>query len=143
MRIWKIDFTLDQLNGDLFPPSMSDHLGIEYTAVGEDFIKATMPVNEKTRQPFGFLHGGASMVLAETLGSAAANLCVDQETSFCVGLDINGNHIRAVREGLVEGTAKPLHLGRSTQVWEINIRDEEANLVAVCRLTVAVKDRPS
>ena len=115
------------------------HLGIVFTELGEDFLRGTMPVDERTRQPYGLLHGGASVLLAETLGSMAANLCVeDPATQQAVGLEINANHLRAAKSGLVTGTARPLHLGRSTQVWEIRIEDDGGRLVCVSRLTMSV-----
>lgn len=120
---------------------MVDYLGITFTEVGDDYVKGTMPVDERTHQPFGVLHGGASVVLAETLGSTAANCCVDFERQYCVGLEVNANHLRAMREGTVTGTARPLHLGGSTQVWEIHIHDEEGRRVCASRLTMAVLDR--
>lgn len=112
-------------------------LGIEFTAIGDDHLVATMPVDVRTRQPYGLLHGGASVLLAETLGSSAGNMCVP-EGEVCVGLEINANHVRAVRDGTVTGTARPLHLGRSTQVWEIRIEDARGRLACVSRLTLAV-----
>lgn len=112
-------------------------LGIEFTAVGEDHLVATMPVDARTLQPYGLLHGGASVLLAETLGSSAGNMCV-ADGEVCVGLEINANHVRAVRSGLVTGTTRPLHLGRSTQVWDIRIEDERGRLACVSRLTLAV-----
>ena len=112
-------------------------LGIEFTELGPDFLCATMPVDRRTHQPYGLLHGGASVLLAETLGSTAAMLCV-AEGERCVGIEINANHLRGVRDGLVTGTARPLHVGRSTQVWEIRIEDAARRLVCVSRLTVAV-----
>ena len=112
-------------------------LGIEFTAVGDDHVVATMPVDGRSRQPYGLLHGGASVLLAETLGSSAGNMCV-AEGEVCVGLEINANHVRAVREGLVTGTARALHLGRSTQVWEIRIEDARGRLACISRLTLAV-----
>lgn len=114
------------------------HMGIELLEIGPDFVAARMPVDHRTFQPMGLLHGGASVLLAETLGSLAAGLCVDPQRYYCVGLEINANHIRGVRSGWVMGTAKPLHLGRSTQVWEIRITDENDKLVCVSRLTMAV-----
>ena len=117
---------------------MIQHIGIEFTEVGDNFLRATMPVDHRTVQPFRILHGGASIALAETLGSMAANYVVNPDTHYCVGLDINGNHIRAARSGAVTGTATPLHLGASTQVWTIEIRDEEDRLTCVSRLTMAV-----
>ncbi|MBT32087.1 MAG: thioesterase [Thalassobius sp.] len=122
--------------------NMVTHLGIEFTEVGKDFIIAKMPVDERTRQPFGLLHGGASVVLAETLGSIAATLCVDQEKYVCVGLDINANHIRSVKEGFVYGKTTPLHIGRSTHVWQIQITNEEGKLVCTSRITMAVILKP-
>lgn len=112
-------------------------LGIEFTEIGEDFVRGTMPVDARTHQPYGILHGGASVALAETLGSYAAMLCCDPN-NYAVGLDINANHVRAVASGIVTGTARPLHVGRSTQVWEIRIEDEAGKLVCISRLTVAV-----
>lgn len=118
-----------------------ERLGIEFTGVGEDWVSARMPVDARTVQPFGILHGGASVLLAETLGSCAGNLCVDPEKAYCVGLDINANHVRAVREGWVTGTARPLHLGKSTQLWEIRIADASDRLVCIARLTLSVLAR--
>ncbi len=115
-----------------------DRLGIEFVAVGDDWISARMPVDTRTVQPMGILHGGASVVLAETLGSCAAGHCVDMSKNYCVGLDINANHIRAARSGWVLGVARPLHVGKSTQVWEIRVTDENEKLVCIARLTMAV-----
>ena len=117
---------------------MGEHLGIQFTELGENFIKATMPVNDRTKQPYGLLHGGASAALAETLGSAASALVIDLSKWICVGLEINANHIRAVKEGLVTATCTPIHLGASTHVWDIRITDEKNKLVCVSRLTVAI-----
>ncbi|RTZ17344.1 hotdog fold thioesterase [Vibrio aquaticus] len=139
MSIWKRPIDLDLLN-KTSQNTLIDHLNIIYSDVGEDFISATMPVCSFTHQPLGMLHGGASVVLAETLGSVAANFCVP-EGSYCVGLDINANHVRSMRSGEVTGTAKPIHLGISTQVWQINICDERERLVCTSRLTIAVKHR--
>lgn len=113
-------------------------LGIVFTAAGEDWLQATMPVDARTHQPYGILHGGASVVLAETVGSSAGNLCVDTAQHICVGLEINANHVRAKREGMVTATARALHLGRSTQIWDIRIEDEQGRLVCASRLTLAV-----
>lgn len=112
-------------------------LGIEFTAIGDDHLVATMPVDARTIQPYGLLHGGASVLLAETLGSSAGNLCV-AEGEVCVGVEINANHVRGVREGEVTGTARALHVGRSTQVWEIRIEDPRGRLACISRLTLAV-----
>ncbi|MEN5209265.1 hotdog fold thioesterase [Stenotrophomonas terrae] len=121
--------------------TLIDHLGIVFTAAGDDWLQATMPVDERTKQPYGLLHGGASVVLAETLGSSAGNLCVDPTQQVCVGLEINANHLRAARSGVVTGTARALHVGRTTQVWEIRIEDEAGKPVCISRLTLAVVAR--
>jgi len=114
-------------------------LGIEITELGEDFLRGTMPVDSRTKQPFGLLHGGASVLLAETLASHAANLCLaDPTKQQAVGLEINANHVRAVTEGVVTGTARPLHVGRATQLWEIRIEDAAGKLVCISRMTAAV-----
>lgn len=143
MGIWVVQPDINQLNTFQRNNTIGEVLGIDITEVGDDYIQGTMPVNNKTHQPMGILHGGASVVLAESLGSMAANLCVDNSQYYCVGLDINANHIRAVRSGIVTGTAKPLHLGRSTQVWEIKIVDEQQRPVCISRLTMSVlKHKP-
>lgn len=134
--IWQRDFTLASLNAGS-ANTLVAHLGIEYTAIGDDYLQATMPVDSRTHQPFGMLHGGASVVLAETLGSVAGNMCVPR-THCCVGLDINANHLRAKRDGIVTGTAHPIHLGSTTQVWQINLHDERERLLCTSRLTLAV-----
>ncbi len=118
--------------------TMGEHIGIEFTEVGENYLKAKMPVDHRTRQPYGLLHGGASATLAETLGSIASALVIDRSLYDCVGLEINANHIRGVREGYVFGTVIPLHIGKTTHVWDIKIYDEWEKLVCVSRLTVAV-----
>jgi 1,4-dihydroxy-2-naphthoyl-CoA hydrolase len=120
--------------------NMADHLSIEITEVGDDFITARMPVDERTVQPFGLLHGGASCVLAETLGSIAGTFCINPEKQMVVGIEINANHIRSAKSGYVYGTVKPIHVGKSTQVWNIEIVNEEKKLICVSRLTCAVKD---
>ncbi|NML23621.1 hotdog fold thioesterase [Pseudoflavitalea sp. G-6-1-2] len=136
--IWfRKDLTLSDIH-HLRSNNMAEYLGIEFTELGPDFLKATMPVDHRTNQPYGILHGGASCVLAETLGSIGAALVMDDTQFICVGLEINANHIRSVREGLVTGTATPIHLGRSTQVWDIKIHDQQEKLVCISRLTVAV-----
>lgn len=126
---------------ELARDTADDHLGIQVTEVGPDFLRGTVAVDRRTRQPFGLLHGGVSVVLAESLGSIAANLCVNPATSICVGLDINANHLRAVRAGTVTGTARPFRIGRSTQVWGIELANEKQELTCVARLTVAVIPR--
>lgn len=131
---------MKQLN-DLSANTMVAHLGMEFTDIGEDYLSAKMPVDHRTHQPLGLLHGGASVALAETLGSMAAACCVDLKTQYCVGLDINANHIKGVKSGYVFGTTKPLHIGKKTHVWEIRITTEENELVCISRLTIAVIDR--
>ena len=116
------------------------HLGIVFTEQGEDFLRGTMPVDHRTKQPYGLLHGGSSVLLAETLASMAANLCLDDPSQGqAVGLEINANHLRAMTEGTVTGTARPIHVGRSTQVWDIRIEDEQGRAVCVSRLTLAMR----
>lgn len=141
MSFWKHPTDLERLNA-WNRDSLVEHLGMRVTEVGPDFVRGTMPVDARTKQPFGLLHGGASVALAESLGSLAGNLCIDA-SEMAVGLDINANHVRAASAGLVTGTARPLHVGRSTQVWEIRIEDERARLVCISRLTLAVVPRTS
>ena len=117
--------------------TMLHAIGIEITEIGEDFVRGTMPVDQRTHQPFGLLHGGASVALAETLGSFAGNLCLGDD-QVAVGLEINANHLRGVKSGMVTGTARPVHVGRSTQGWDIRIEDEAGRAVCVSRLTLAV-----
>jgi 1,4-dihydroxy-2-naphthoyl-CoA hydrolase len=140
IMIWKVKPDLEVLSTQFSSKNMSEYLGIEITEIGDDYLAGKMPVDHRTVQPFGILHGGASCVLAETLGSIAGQLCVDNGKQIVVGLDINANHIRAVRSGYVYGKASPLHVGRSTQVWEIKIVNESQQLVCISRLTLAVKD---
>jgi 1,4-dihydroxy-2-naphthoyl-CoA hydrolase len=123
---------------DLGKDTLGAHLGIKFTELGDDYLKATMPVDHRTKQPYGLLHGGASVALAETLGSVASHYIVDSSRFLTVGLEINANHIRGVKEGYVTGTCKPLHIGASTHVWDIRITDEKEKLVCVSRLTVAI-----
>ena len=123
---------------DLGRDTMAAFLGLEWVAIGEDVLKMRMPVNEKTKQPYGLLHGGASCVLAETLGSVASALVIDLEKYYCVGLEINANHIRGARDGWVTGICMPLHLGKTTHVWDIKIYDEKEKMICVSRLTVAI-----
>lgn len=136
MTIWKKEFSLESLNKSR-ANTMVEHLGIEITEIGHDFLIASMPVDHRTLQPMGILHGGASIALAETVGSMAANLAVDPE-HYCVGLEVNGNHIKSIQQGFVFATAKALHLGRSTHVWDIRIRDEQGRHICISRLTMAV-----
>jgi uncharacterized protein (TIGR00369 family) len=116
-------------------------LEIEYTDVGEDFVKATMPVSPKVHQPAGLLHGGATVALAESLGSAASHLFIDSKTQEVRGIEITANHLRSVRNGLVTATAKAIHKGRSTQLWEIRVTDEKDQLISICKLTTIVLDK--
>lgn len=134
--IWKKEFTLEGLNNT--QNNMVKHLGIEFTGSGNDYLEASMPVDERTVQPFGVLHGGASVVLAETIGSMAGYLCLEDVKQTTVGQEINANHLRAVRKGIVTGRAKAVHLGRQSQVWSIEIKNEAGKLVAISRLTLAV-----
>ena len=140
MSIWKQTADLETINS-LNANSMVEYLGMRVTEVGDDYLRGTMPVDARTKQPFGLLHGGASVALAESLGSLAGTMCLDATKEMAVGLDINANHVRAVTEGVVTATARPLHLGRSTQVWEIRIEDERGKLVCISRLTLAVVPR--
>ena len=132
--------TVDSLN-NWSVNTMAEALGIEFTSIGEDYLEARMPVDQRTHQPLGMLHGGASVALAETLGSMAATLCIDGTKQFCVGLEINANHIRSAREGFVKGITKPIHIGKKTQVWEIRISTMEGDLVCISRITMAVLDK--
>jgi 1,4-dihydroxy-2-naphthoyl-CoA hydrolase len=138
MKIWKKEFTKKAVNAG--SSNMVRELDIEFTEFGDDYVIGKMPVNHKTKQPFGLLHGGASVVLAESLGSMAGFLCIDDPRKAVVGLEINANHLRAVRDGFVYGKAKPIHLGSKTQVWGIDITDEQGKMVCVSRLTLAVID---
>ncbi|ARA94513.1 esterase [Rhodothermaceae bacterium RA] len=138
--IWTQDVTVSRLNA-MNAGTLAERLGIRFTELGDDYLKATMPVDHRTHQPLGMLHGGASVALAETLGSVGAYLCADPATQVCVGLEINANHIRAVRSGLVTGMARPLHRGRTTQVWDVRIVDAQDRLVCVSRITIAVLDQ--
>ncbi|MDE2053917.1 MAG: hotdog fold thioesterase [Xanthomonadaceae bacterium] len=136
MAIWKQHADLETLNA-WSRRTLMRTLDIRITEVGDDYLRGTMPVDDRTRQPYGILHGGASVALAETLGSTAAMLCCENGRA-AVGLEINANHLRAVREGLVTATARPIHTGRSTQVWEIRIENEAGELTCIARLTMAV-----
>ena len=123
-------------------PGLVGLLEIEFSVIGPDYLTATMPVNDKTRQPFGVLHGGASVTLAETVGSTAGWLCIDPDRFQCLGLEINANHIRAITGGTVAGTARPLHLGKTTHVWDIQIVDADDRTVCISRLTLAIRPQP-
>ncbi len=141
--IFTVPVTPEEINEtQIIDGQMARHLGIEMTEVGPDYMTAKMPVDHRTIQRIGILHGGASLALAETVGSIAASYCVDRERCYIVGQEINANHIRPVREGFVFATATPLHLGKSSQVWDIKVRNEEKKLVCVSRFTVAVLRKP-
>jgi len=138
MMVWfDKNISLEDLTS-LGKGTMTEHLGIEWTALGDDFIKAKMPVDHRTNQPYGLLHGGASCVLAETLGSVASHLIVNSSQFYCVGIEINANHIRSAKRGFVYGVCSPLHIGSSTHVWDIRITNEEGKLICISRLTVAI-----
>ncbi len=131
---------LDAINS-MSKGCMVEHLGIVFTKIGEDYLVATMPVDHRTKQPMGLLHGGASVALAETMGSIGSTVTIDLNKQYPVGLEINTNHIKSAKSGKVTGVAKPVHLGRSTQVWGIEIRNDDDQLVAVSRITLAILDR--
>ncbi len=141
MCIWfKKDLSLADFEG-LGKNTMGEHIGISFSEVGPNYLKATMPVDHRTKQPYGLLHGGASLALAETLGSVGAAMVVDQSKFICVGQEINANHIRSAKEGFVTGITKPIHIGANSQVWEITIYDELGKLICISRITVAVLKR--
>jgi uncharacterized protein (TIGR00369 family) len=142
MSIWFRPYTLDQLNHQS-RGTMNESLDIRITEIGPDYVRGTMPVDARTVQPFGLLHGGASVALAETLGSVAANCCIDASRSFAVGQEINANHLRSVRSGRVTGTARPVHIGGRSQVWEIRIEDDKGRLSCISRITMAVVEGTS
>ena len=137
--MFRAGITVDDLNA-LSRNTAMEPLGIVFTELGADYLRGTMPVDARTHQPYGLLHGGASVLLAETLGSTAGGLCAPDGCGV-VGIEINANHLRGVREGMVTGTARPLHVGRSTQVWEIRIEDDAGKLACISRLTLAVVPR--
>lgn len=141
MSIWKTKPDLETVQ-KMSAKAMGGHIGMQITEIGDDFVRGTLPIDHRTVQPWGRLHGGASVVLAEELGSTAANLCLDTKAFFAVGLDINANHLRGVTSGKVTGTARPVHIGRSTQVWEIHIVDDQGQLACISRLTMAVVPYP-
>ena len=140
MSLFNPGITVESLN-QISANTLVSHLGIEFTSFGDDFIEAKMPVDARTQQPLGLLHGGASVTLAETLGSVAATCCINRDTQYCVGLDINANHIKSVKTGYVFGTTKPIHIGKRTHVWEIKIANEQKELICISRITMAVIDK--
>lgn len=135
--VFRRRWSVDELNARN-PGTLNEALGIRFTEVGEDWVRATMPCDARTKQPFGLLHGGANVALAETLGSIAGLLAIEEGAGRTVGIEINANHVRAVRDGFVTGTARAVHVGRSTQVWEIRIEDAEGRLACISRITLAV-----
>ena len=141
MSIWRTQTSVEQLQ-EHSRNTLAETIGIRVTEVGPDFLRATMPVNPKTHQPMGVLHGGASVALAETVGSLAATMCIDRTLYVCLGQEINANHLRPISSGTVTATARPFHIGKRSHVWSIEIRDEQEKLVCISRLTIAVVDRP-
>ncbi len=138
MFIWfNKSITLNDIK-DFGKETMANYLGMEWVEIGEDYLKLSMPVNEKTKQPYGILHGGASCALAETIGSVASALVIDMEKNICVGLEINANHVRSAKDGIVTGHCIPIHLGKSTHVWDIKIYDGSEKRICISRLTVAI-----
>jgi 1,4-dihydroxy-2-naphthoyl-CoA hydrolase len=143
LPIWKDEnVSVDALNL-LSKDTMADTIGILFTEIGPNFLTATMPVDHRTHQPYGLLHGGASAALAETVGSVASSLCIDKTKQICVGMEMNCNHVRPKRDGIVTAIATPLHIGATTHIWDIKINDEKGKLVCISRLTVAVLKKPA
>ena len=141
MAFWyKANLSIEDIR-PLGEGTISEHIGIEWLEVGENFLKARMPVDHRTQQPYGLLHGGASVVLAETLGSVASTMLVDTSSCYCVGIEINANHVRSAKEGYVTGITTPEHIGSTTHVWDIRIYNEAEKLVCISRLTVAILNR--
>ena len=134
------DLTIEHLAG-LGKGTMGEHIGIRFTELGDNYLKATMPVDHRTKHPYGLLHGGASVALAETIGSVGSALVIDQNQYICVGQEINANHLRSAKGGYVTGVTMPLHIGATSQVWEIKIYDEAEKLICVSRITIAVLKR--
>jgi len=140
MAIWRVHRSIEDLK-NRSKNTLIENIGIEFIEIGEDFIKAKMPVDNRTKQPYGMLHGGASLAFAETLASEAASLCIDNFQKICVGLEINANLIRSVSDGFVYGVAQPISLGKSIHVWEIKITNEETKLVCISRMTLSILDK--
>lgn len=138
--VWFKNYNLDDVN-KMCQNTMVSHLAIKFIEIGDNYLKASMPVDKRTVQPLGLLHGGANAALAETIGSVAAFMCVNPELYNCVGLEINCNHLKGKSKGEVTGTGRPLHIGKKTQVWEIKINDEKEKLIGISRLTLAVIDK--
>ncbi len=141
MSIWRLNPDIEQLN-QIRKNSLVETLGIEIIEIGDDYIKGTMPVDKRTLQPEGKLHGGASAALAETLGSIGSTLCIDMQNYYCVGMSINSNHLRPATSGYVTGIATPLHIGLTTHIWNIDIQGNQNKLISVSRLTTAILKRP-
>ena len=139
--IWKVPPVIEELNK--LPPNMAQHIGIEFTEWDENSLSARMPVDKRTHQPVGILHGGASVVLAESLGSISSHMIIDSTKYMAVGLEINANHVRPVTSGFVTGTCTPIHLGSKTHVWDIRILNDRGKLVCISRLTVAIVVKPA
>ncbi len=139
--LWRNKPSIEELNSS-FAPNIGSFLGIEFVEITDDSLVATLPVNEKTKQPFGLLHGGASVVLAETLGSIASNLVIDSDKFMGVGLEVNANHLRPVSSGIVKGVCTPVHIGKSTHVWDIKIYEKHGKINCISRLTVAIVPKP-
>lgn len=142
MSIWfNKSLSVDSLKSFGFN-TMGSHLGMDWVSIGDDYLKMSMPVDERTKQPYGLLHGGASCALAETIGSIASQCVIDPDKFICVGIEINANHVRSARAGYVTATCTPLHIGASTHIWDIKIHDEREKLVCISRLTVAILKKP-
>ncbi len=137
--IWFRPYTIEYVRS--LTANLPQHLGMEFTELGADFLRARMPVDSRTRQPYGILHGGASVALAETLGSTGAGLVVDPDKYAVVGQEINANHVRAISDGFVIGTTRPMHIGKRSHVWEIRIADERDRLVCISRITMFVMEK--
>lgn len=138
--IWKNEATIEGLNS-LNPHTMGEVLGMRFTEIGANYLRMSMPVDERTKQPAGLLHGGASAALAETIGSVASTLCIDLDKQAAVGIELNCSHLRGARNGEVHAVCKPIRVGRSMHVWEINIENDAKKLICVCRLTVSIIDK--
>jgi 1,4-dihydroxy-2-naphthoyl-CoA hydrolase len=141
MRIWRQPITTDMLN-KRSENTLAAWLDIQFTAIDDNTLTATMPASDRTKQPLGIVHGGANVVLAETIASTAANAAVDQALYYCVGLEINANHLRPVQTGLITGTTHPIHIGRTTHVWLIELYNEAGKPTCVSRMTASVITRP-
>lgn len=136
-KIWIKDYSLELINS-IFTSNMTGFLDIKAIAIGDNFLQATMPVGDKVKQPFGILHGGASVVLAESVGSIASGLIIDPEKYMGVGMEVNANHLKSVSSGIVTATCTPFHIGSKTHVWDIKIHNEDQVLICISRLTVAI-----